>query len=1348
MLQSGLMNKFNLIKKYLPFCLLSLFLTGNANENQSRFTFEYITNNNGLTNNTVYDICQDNKGFMWFSTGIGLNRYDGHNIKQYHHIPDDNRSLPSNTVVCLVYTSDSILFAGTNNGIAVYRPETDDFERILFDNKIPVSYISGIRQGYGQELLITAGNEGAFIFNYKTNHISKFQVDGPIYGTTIDKQDAYWGFSRFKLYKFDRTGKLIATYLLPPKLFTSAISYITSDKQGRLWVGTFNNGLFTFDSENDQFIQFPICKDFTMRYIRAIEESEKPGEYWIGTENGLYIIDIETNKRTHYTQSFDSKHKTINDNAIYKIYRNKQGTFFIGTYFGGVNIANKHQIGFNAVLPDDKPNYLHGKAISMIAKAPDGNLWMATEDAGIVIFDKKNYSFRHLLFDEKDSNSIPTDNVHALLMDDKYCWAGHFMGGVSKIDIRTGKAKRFAQTPGNPNSLSNNFVFSLYALSPDSILVGTLSGVDLFDKRSETFSRFRPNEFVRSFIYEIFTAPDGKIWFCSSNQGIYVLDKTKLGLMTHFQPGDSSGLTSNIVISHCIDSKKQIWIGTRNGGLLKYIPEKQSFKVCNPDMLIDNTIYGILEDKEGFLWVSTNKGISRLNFKDSTSVHFNVKHGLADNQHNYKSYFKDNDIMYFGSVNGFTWFDPENILIPQETPSVYFTNLRIFNEIIRPDSTAILQRQIDYTQSLTLKHNQNSFTLDYASINYFTNDIYYQYYLEGFDKNWSPPTDRTQANYTNIAPGKYTFHIRAMNMINHSVSEERILNITVKPSLWASWYAYLLYTIVSWIICYYIYRNYRNRQREKMALAIEKIEKENLKLLHQHKMNFFTNISHEFKTPLSIILASIEMLAKREGSQENEIQQSIKRSATRLLFLVNQLMDFRKIETDHAVMHITKGNIIDFSNQIIDTYRPLLEKQNIKFNIKVSYTESEIFFDFDKLEKIMTNLLTNAIKYTPQGGTIDFTLDINNNKIQFSVKDSGEGIPEKNKDKIFEVFYSDGISNDIVESSGIGLALTTSLVKLLKGQITIDSEIGKGSTFNVSLPYEKNISAVSVVETQTIHTTSNDLTTSTNDTLVIEKEEIIEDNKEYKLVIAEDNKDLLTLLYNNFREKYYVKCFENGQETWEYINKKIPDILITDIMMPVMSGIELCQKIKTDVNLCHIPIVMLTAKDTKEAKLEGLQVGADAYITKPFSMIELEIRLTNILNNQKALKNRLKELARFEGFEIPVTNHDQAFVEKVLAVIQNNMEKSELDVQFITNELNISRSNLHNKMKALMKMNTSEFINTIRINKAKELILQTELTFSEIAYKVGYNDSAYFTRTFKKYTGKTPKEYKQEIKNE
>lgn len=1331
--------------------ILYLFIVGffqQLKAEELKYIFEGITNDKGLTHNTVFDICQDKKGFMWFATDGGLNRFDGQNIRQYY-AQENNRSLPSNSASCMVYTSDFKMFIGTIDGLALYLPETDDFSQILYNN-MPLDNIIALQQGLGSELLISTTKKGAFIYNYETNKFTTLTfLKERIFGMCVDKQGTYWAYSRYTLFRFNKNHQLIAKYQVSPTLFNSAISYVRSDSRGILWIGTFEKGLFTFNFQSKKITPVISSNGVEMYYIRTIEEGENPNEYWVGTEKGLYVINVQTGYFEHYTQSFDGHRKTINDNAIYKIFRNKQNVFFVGTYFGGVNIAKTRHIGFNAIYPEDKPGYLHGKALSSIVKAPDGKLWIATEDAGIAIFDKGNNSFKHLLANSKNPTTISTNNVHALLLDNKVCWAGHFMGGLSKIDIQTGKTKHFLQNPFDASSLNNNFVFALHFLSPDSILVGTIAGVDLFDKKTEKFSRFRENELNDCYVYDIFNAPDGKVWICTYNNGIFILDRTHRGLMTHFQAGDNSGLSGNSIISHLVDSKKRIWIGTRGAGLCLYNHSKQSFTVFNSNgILSDNVVYGILEDNKGMLWVSSNKGISQLNLSDSTSIHFNYKQGINGNQYNYKSYYKDNDgTMYFGSVTGLTWFQPDNIITATEKQDVYFTNLLIFNEIIRPNSTGLLKKQIDFTEKVELKYNQNSFTFEFGVIDYSASDIAYQYYLVGFDKSWSPITEKSQANYTNISTGDYVFHVRAVNKINNIVSAERILQIGISPPFWKSLPAYLVYLILLSGIMYYFYKNYRKRQQEKLTLAIEKIEKDNLNLLHQHKLNFFTYISHEFKTPLSIIIASVEMLFRERHTQDaneiSEIQHSIKRSATRLLTLVNQLMEFRKIETDHAVMSISKGSIVDFVNQVISIYRPLLKERNIELNLQMSYEQTEIYVDFDKLEKILTNLFTNAVKYTPSGGNIGFQFKVTNEEIEFSVKDSGKGLQEAQKEKIFEVFYNEKFSNNFVESSGIGLSLTAALVKLMKGLIWVESEPDKVCMFNVRIPlmqgnemtelHVKNVSSLEIPDLVDVSYKNNQ-----------EEENSLISEKIFSIVIAEDNKDLLLLLQNNFRHKYRVKSFENGKDAWDYINEKIPDVVITDIMMPIMSGTELCFKIKTEVNLCHIPVVMLTAKTAPDARIEGLQMGADTYIPKPFSLEELNIQISNILNTRTVLKKRLKELAQYEHFTIPTTNHEQAFVEKVLAIIQENLEEENLDVQFLTDRLNISRSSLHTKMKTLMNMSISEFVNTVRINEAKKLITDNNFSMAEIAYKVGYNDSAYFNRIFKKSTGKTPGEFRKD----
>ncbi|HEY6915870.1 MAG TPA: two-component regulator propeller domain-containing protein, partial [Paludibacter sp.] len=1263
------------------FCCVFLAARGE----QQTISFEAITNDKGLSHNTVYDICQDSQGFMWFATDEGLDRYDGKNIKQY--FSRDNNLLPSNSIRSLANTIDKKLFVATSKGLTLYRPYKDDFVEIK-NNKHPLGEIISIQEGNPGDLLIATQNQGAFIYKHRQNKFIRLAfLNERVYGLTKDRMGFYWAFTRFSLIRFNSQLKIIGRYMVGPDLFNSAISYMKSDQKGILWVGTFQAGLFTFNFETATFSPFVPSNKVDMYFIRTIEEGENPNEYWIGTEKGLYILNIQSGHFEHYTQSFDVARKTINDNAVYTIYRNRQNVFFVGTYFGGVNIAKRRRTGFNAIYPNDNSGSLHGKALSNIAQSPTGELWIATEDAGIAIYNLHKRTFTHILAGENTSSSISTNNVHVLLMDKNICWAGHFLGGLSKIDCKTHTAKRFLGKNGDPASLSNNFVFALHHYSPDTILVGTIAGIDIFDKRTEKFSRFRQEELNDCFVYEIFKAPDGKIWICTYNKGIFILDKTKRGLMAHYQAGDKSGLPGNSIISYCIDSQKQIWIGTRGSGLCLFSLANQTFKTyTDKNLLINNVVYGILEDKDKNLWISSNKGISRLNIQDNSSIHFNLDHGIAGNQYNYKSYFKTADgYMFFGSVAGLTNFHPDLIRTPDVAPTVHFTNFKIFNETVLPSNKQVLKNNIDFSDKIKLKYNQNSFTLEFTSINYFDGNVSFQYYLEGLENTWSPLTERMQANYTNLSPGKYIFHIRATNKISKQTSEARTIEFIISPPIWASWIAYSLYAIFFLLIAWWLYKSYINRQHEKVALTIEKIEKENLKLLHQHKMNFFTYISHEFKTPLSIIIASVELLFQKETNNQQdeneEIHHTIKRSATRLLTLVNQLMEFRKIETDHAVIHVHKGDVVDFFHQIVTFYRPLLEKKNIDLKIQIQYETTDIFFDFDKLEKIFTNLLTNAVKYTPDHGEIILQLNVRTNDFYFSVKDSGKGLSPMQIERIFEVFYGEEESKELVESSGIGLALTASLVKLLKGQINVESELGQGSKFIITLPMMENVEGATTYERQI----------STSDIMEIipidyQNEKPIDSNREkqFSLVIVEDNKDLLNLLSKKLREKYAVKSFENGLDAWNYIQVKTPDVVITDVMMPVMSGIELCEKIKTNIDLCHIPVVMLTAKTTNEAKMEGLQVGADMYIPKPFSIEELELRLNNILKVRIALKNKLAELSKIEGFNIPSSNKEQAFIEKVFALIHENIHESDLDVQLLADKLNISRTNLHNRIKNTM----------------------------------------------------------------
>lgn len=1327
-------------------CLFLMLFLGFASISISSANtyFKYITNENGLSHNTVFDICQDNEGFMWFATENGLNRYDGQNIKKYFHTTSVS-SLPNSSVRSLLYTPDEKFFLGTLNGLAQYQPDLDNFKLVDVGGE-PLNAIIHLSQGFDKEILISTENSDLIIYDYEKETVKKIPfINERIYGSTTDKEGYYWAFSRFTLYRFNKKLELTATFHSNSQHQNSAFSSVWTDSKGTVWVGTFSNGLLTYDFESKTIIPFINDK---MDFIRTMEEDYQPDWYWVGTEKGMYKINVRTKEVIHQTQSFDKELKAINDNAIYKIYKNKQNVLFVGTYFGGVNILNNNKIGFNSIFPSEKPGHLHGKALSQMAAAPDGKIWIATEDAGIAIFDKNNQSFSHLRVSDNYLTSLPTNNVHALLMDDDVCWAGFFNGGLAKIDLKTHQNKKF-KTTTSPTSLNNNFVFSIFPLSKDTLMIGKIVGIDLFDKNTEQFSRFRENELYDTYIYDIFEAPDGRIWICTYNNGIFIYDRKSNGLMVHHVQGSESGLPSNTIISYCVDSKKRIWVGTRGEGLCRYDEKSGKFiSYASQPLFNDNVIYGIVEDEQGMLWISTNNGISRIQIDESKSTHFTVNQGIAGNQYNYKSYFKDSDgAIYFGSIQGLTWFHPNNIKLATERPDVYFSNFSVFNENVEAGKSKIIDKQINSVDVVKLKFNQRSFTVQFAAINYSESEVLFQYYLEGFEDKWSPLTDKLSANYTNIPSGRYVFHVRAVNKINNLVSEEKSFVIRIKPHFLASWPAFLVYLLGIIALAYGLFKYYHRRQNEKMKLAVQEIERENLQILHQHKMNFFTNISHEFKTPLSIILASIDMLSDSktlDDLETREINSTIKRSAGRLLNLINQLMDFRKIESEHAQLHLIEGNLIDFTNGIISNYFPLLQKKNIVLNERMSYFRPVIKYDFDKLEKIITNLLTNAVKYSSVDSMIDFSMDVKEKELIVKVRDYGKkGMTEEQRKKIFEAFYSDDTAGGEVESSGIGLALTASLIKFLNGTIDVNSKVGEGSEFIVTLPmmYEDEEAKGTVPEISSIQ---ENIEVGTEISLLQHSAE----NNDFTLVLVEDNKDLLKLMKLHFSKQYTVRSFENGEEAWQFIQNNAPDAVVTDIMMPIMDGISLCNRIKSDANLCHIPVIMLTAKTNMETRLKGLHVGADAFINKPFLIEELDLRVSNLLKFREIVKKRFFEIAKIEGLDLPAKNVDQTFVERIYEIVDQNLENNKMDVQFIADTLHISRTGLHNRIKKILGISTTDFINTIRINKAKEMIRAEELTFSEIAYKTGYNDSAYFSRIFKKITGLTPGQYKTKLREE
>lgn len=1335
------------------FFLLSVFIFhGHINATEKKF--RHFTTSEGLSYNTVFDIAQDSNGFIWAATGEGLNRYDSYGFKVYYS-GKTATSLPENEIHSLLVTRKGNLFVGTINGLCLFRPEQDNFQQIQFEEQ-SLGYIHDIfESSKGQIMAATA--TGVYYITEEGTVKERLPLENGMFQIQEDAQGNFWSFKRQRLFNFNAKGDILKTYYVrpdrAPESIPSAISCIKIDSRNQLWIGTFRHGPILVDPVLQKLKPFYLKdapgKAHPMYFVRDIEEDQE-GNHWIGTEKGLFIYQQKSGEFEHYLQSFDQTAESINDNAIYKIFRSRENIMWLGTYFGGLNFSEPVSNGFKTIRPGIKPDDLAGKAISQIIAGPGGKLWIATEDAGIAIYDRNQNQFQHILNNQRRGNPSISINVHALTTaPDGKIYSGNFLEGINQIDPSSFKTVNYSHSATDSTTLINNFVFSLYYGPSDILWVGTMDGLDHFDVKNKRFSRFKPAVFRGKFIYDIFQDNQKNFWICTNNKAGLFRYNPENDSISHFNTKNTKELAHDNFICHCVDSRGNIWFGSRGGGLVLFDPKKQQFKTYNMDNgLPNNVVYGILEDENDNLWLSTNKGISKFNPETGEFLNFTVDHGLVGNQFNYKSSFKAEDgTMYFGAVNGLTYFHPDQVKTFESEPEVHLTNFRLFNEPVRPGEKSVLKKDIDLTEEITLKYNQNVISFDFIAVDFHSrgkNNFFY--YMEGFETNWQPAGTNQSATYTNLPPGDYTFHIKATNSYNFPNERQRSIKLVVLPPIWKTIWAYLFYVVLIGAIVFALYRFNEIRHREKMTLKIEKIEKEKLNELHRHKINFFTYISHEFKTPLTIILATLDSFFSGENIPEefkNRLN-TLRRNTMRLQFLISQLMDFRKVETDHASPNLQKGDVIQFLREVFQAFNALFSRKELDYLFVTECEHLYTSFDPDKLEKIVSNLLSNAFKYTPRHGEIKLKISTTEeNGISFLklvVSDTGAGISEEKLDKIFNLFYKIDDHQNEYQGSGIGLTLTQSLVKFLNGSISVASKPGEGTTFTVKLPYTAEITVTENNPAIPVsHTIIENLSIQS-----AEDEDTGEGSrkKEFDILFVEDDKELLKFLCDHFREKYSVSAVPNGREALDSIKKHVPDLIITDLMMPKMDGISLCKELKSNFEYCHIPIIMLTSKSDIETRIESLEVGADQYLSKPFLLPELELQIRNILAAKSNLKKHFIQFGNVQ-MEHPIKNRDQQFIERISAIVLDNIDNPELNVSVITKEAGIGRTLLHTKLKQILDLSATEFINTIRLKEAQKILFsEPELTMAEVAYKVGFNDPNYFSRIFKKMFNVSPTSYR------
>lgn len=1341
---------------------------------QENISFRKLSKKDGLSQASVFDIEQDNTGFMWFGTRDGLNRYDGYNFKVYKKGEPLN-DIVANDIRTLYFDHQkNELWIGTIGGLSKYQPTTDNFLNYVHDSFDSTSLSNNfIRQIFrdtkgrlwvgtdiGLNLLDENNNRfQRFFFDETSNKSSDSHV---VKAILEDKNGQLWFGTGNGLYVLNEDHNNTFTFERIDgkagwELSDVHIKSILEDKKGNLWIGTFEGGINYWDRTNNSITVYQNEKNnsgsLSHDNIRALC-LDKNDNLWVGTFDGLNFLERNQQSFKRFTKSeFESS--GLSDKSIRSVFIDKRGSLWLGTYYGGVNHLDENYNRFINYKNAPIGNVLSGNIVSSFAEDKNGNLWIGTEGDGLNFFNKKNKKFKSYQLQSEKENSLSGNNVKTLLLDEDELWIGTFQAGLNLFDIKSEQFRHFKNAPNDKNSLADNNVYGL--LKEENLLWILMygGGLDILDLNENKFYHFnhQPNDTksLSSDLARVFLkTKDNQIWI-GTERGLNKVKIDNQGFPESFE----TFLQYEKIYSLQEDSKSNIWLGTFTNGLYRLNPKNNSFiHFTTADGLPGNTVLGILEISEEELWLSTNNGLSKFNPKLKVFTNYNYSSGLENSEYNFNAYYKtQSGDLLFGGINGYTQFDPNSIQPNEFIPPIAFTELRKNNQIIRVgDETQLLEKDINETEVITFDYNEANFSLSFAALDYFSpENNHYGFMLEGLDQDWNYSVGNSEAVYTIQRDGEYIFRMKGGNSDGIWNPKERQLKIVVLPPPWRTWWAYLLYLVTMGAVVFGLIRFIRLRHK----LQLEQIAKKQQEELHEVKMRFFTNITHEFRTPLTLILGPLnDLITKGKHSEKVGKQLSlIQRNTDRLLNLVNQVLTFRKLATDHEPLKIIHGNIVEFLKEIFLPFQDLANKRKIDYEFETTSTDIEIWFDQDKLEKVFFNLLSNAFKFTPDGGKISMIVSEQSQYLEVKVRDNGIGVSLENREQIFKRFYekSDSTKSNI-KGTGIGLAISKQMVELHHGKIYVEDNldwvIKNGSSFVVHIPKgNAHFDKITISQQQI----KPNLIPNFRPIIIPEKENGLSNlpvkrtlpKESPLLLIVEDNPEIRNYIQQIFEDDYRIILAGNGQEGLDKAKNGLPDLIISDVMMPEMNGITFCNLVKTNLEISHIPIVLLTARTASLFKIEGLKIGADDYVTKPFNPEELRLRVRNIIQARQEARERFARVLTLDPKEISITSADEVFLEKALQVVEKNMENYDFNVNQFAFELAVSRPLLFTKIKALTGQTPNNFIKTIRLKRASQLIKSSKLNISEIADKVGFKDPKYFRKCFKDQFNMSPSDFKK-----
>ncbi|MDR2774778.1 MAG: response regulator [Tannerella sp.] len=1328
--------------------VLTFFRAGTGNavygmNNADNYYFRHYTSRDGLSHNTVYCSLQDTRGFVWFGTDDGLNRFDGYSFRifRYDDRADIDKTLQNDRIISLFEDTSSRIWVCTLGGVCYYDYEADTFYPFRLDAQSPVYYSEQVLEDYEGNLWFR-DYFSIMKYNFPTKTSNIYHSDDcnlHSVAVTMTERGIPVFADAVSLFAYnpatDKFNRVVSLYDYVENKLNVITSLLEMPQEG-FFIGTDLEGLIFYNMYSKQLET--IIPDIHVRSISRFSANV----YWIASESGVFIYNLTDKSVTNLRKSLVNDY-AIADNAVYSIIKDREGGVWVSSFFGGINYLPGNRNRFTRYIAGKTHPGMLGNTVREICPDKYGNLWLGTEDNGINHFNPKTNVMIHYSL-HNDERRLTTTNIHGLYADGDTLWIGYFNHGIDLFHIPTGKIlENYSHTN---NGLSSNFILCFRKTKSGDLLVGTSVGVDIYDKKTHGFSKWKD---TAGMVRQITEDRNGNVWVATNN-GLYkytpsytdagggTSKEERLAYYAGSQGHGGSGLGTSNITSVFEDSKGRIWVATYYG-LSLYNEYTDSFsRITTKDGLPANVIYRIVEDENNMFWISTSNGLAQFN-PDTHMIHtYSYTDGLHETQFNFSSSYRDeNGTIYMGTVNGMMSFNPAAFTKDMHVPSLYITRVQA-PEYPHKDKY-LINNTPENPYELRLPHNSATVTISYIALSYTSPDaVKYAYMLEGSDREWVYMGMNREVTFANLAPGDYTFKVRSTNSSGTWQDNEQILHIVITPPFWATSWAIIFYIFMLSVlaVAFYKYKKrsfIKNAQRNQELFEVEK-EKE----LYNAKIQFFTFITHEIRTPLTLIKAPLEKIINSGEGTENTKQNlmMIEKNTQRLLDLSNQLLDFRKTESRGFRLNFVKTNVSVVLDNIMIPFLSAFEDENKRFSADLPEKHLFAYVDLDAFIKIMTNLLSNALKYS--GSYIHLEVVATNNPdgdFKIVITNDGLLIPAEGREQIFKPFYRMK-ETETIQGSGIGLSLSRTLADFHNGSLVYEATDDGMNRFILTLPVRQKDYNFDFDESPASEADGES-------EVGVSQDEWRSDRP--VLLVVEDQSDMRKFILDEIKINYKTLEAGNGKEALDLLNENMVHLIISDIMMPMMDGFELCNTVKNDVRFSHIPFIILTAQHNMQSHLIGLNKGADAYMEKPFSLEHLHAQIENLLKSRSALHKSYLEKPLIPIQSLVVTPVDDIFINELNVYIEAHLTNKNISTEMLAGVMNMSSSSLYRKVKGISGLSPVDFIRMVRLKKAVEIMRSGEKRINEIAFLVGFSSPAYFSTIFQRQYGKSPSEYMKDM---